>query len=556
MSKKKVTLEEAKKILDTDKVFYNGGNKFNVVDTGKYHSGITLEIPQEWTINKRREPESPINYISSKELTDGMNIDFNGDANILLGKFRLSKNGRPVFELTDPSKARDTLIRVSWGGSFNKTYGCQSEYAEKVGASFFTRRTSNGRGLGKDYWILPVNFVKDMEPRDVSAILKNIEQKENSRIEEIDKYIEQEDLAIKNSIENRTRILEELSPIIENLQALYPDFQYRANAENFQYTYDDSYFYPSMSSRYTDELVIKLSNLLEKKQNEKLAREKYTPLYQEMEDTLDELNFSITYNDLSITLSYPNSRSEDYKYSQEGYTSFIDAITRYQEKINKEKEEARRKAEELKRAAELKRKKEEAKKLGYPENFEFHNRLSGVNNLGHAYVIERDGTIRNPDYNILRNHNHIHNSSDWKNCADGTQGYEQILPGEIIVTYQKACRAVPYTFNVEWADDNITDAQLDVVWEELSEKASFAATKEGKEITDIEKWIIGAVRKKAIECKKQLKQHAENSFAEEIVNLAEEKNKASDKNKQAESLVQAYEKQFLSKENQQSLEDN
>ena len=128
MSKKKVTLEEAKEILGLDKIFYNGNRKFNVVDVGKYNSGITIEIPQEWTINESRKPESPIKYISSKELTDGMNVDFDGDARILLGKYRLSKNGRPVFEITEPTKAKDTLIRVSWGGAFNKTRGQYSDY--------------------------------------------------------------------------------------------------------------------------------------------------------------------------------------------------------------------------------------------------------------------------------------------------------------------------------------------------------------------------------------------------------------------------------------------
>ena len=176
MSKRKVTLEEAKKILGSDKIFYNGNRKFNVIDAGKYRSGITIEIPQEWTIDKSRRPENPINYISVTELTDGMNIDFDGDANILLGRYRLSKNGRPVFEITEPTKAKDTLVRVGWGGAFNKTRGQQGTYAKEVGASFFIRKSSNGGGVGYDYWVLPVDFVRDMEPRDVSAIMENLEK--------------------------------------------------------------------------------------------------------------------------------------------------------------------------------------------------------------------------------------------------------------------------------------------------------------------------------------------------------------------------------------------
>lgn len=62
MSKVKVDLETAKKILNTDKVFLNGKNKFNVFDGGKYNSGFTIVIPQEWDLNVDEKPENPINY--------------------------------------------------------------------------------------------------------------------------------------------------------------------------------------------------------------------------------------------------------------------------------------------------------------------------------------------------------------------------------------------------------------------------------------------------------------------------------------------------------------
>lgn len=559
MSKKKVTLEEAKKILGSDKIFYNGNRKFNVIDAGKYNSGITIEVPQEWTINESRKPESPINYISAEELTDGMNIDFDGTASILLGRYRLSKNGRPVFELTEPTKAKDTLIRISWGGAFNKTRGQEKKYAEEVGASFFTRRSSNGGGVGNDYWILPVDFVRDMEPRDVSAILANIEHKENERVAKIDKYIEQEDLEIKNSTENRDRILVQIEPIIQNIKTFNPEFEYTVGADIFKYK--EERYWASQTRRYTDELVREISRILEKAQDEKNARDTYLPMFQEMESTLSTLDISMSYNNTDITLKAPTSyfRYNSYNYSQQGYNSFISDITQYQEKIAQEQEETRRKAEELKRAAELKRRKEEAKEMGYPEEFEFRNRLSGATNLGHAYVIERDGTIREPDYNNLRNSNHRYKYSDWKNNADGTQGYVQILPGEIIVSYTKDYTSVPYIFNVEWADGEITEAQLEVICDELAEKATFAENMEGQEIIDVEQWVTSAVKAKAMECKKQLivkEQEKDQSFVEEIVNLAESKATAKDKNTKAGQLAKAYEDQLELQTKQQSLEDD
>lgn len=556
MSKKKVTLEEAKEILGSDKIFYNGNRKFNVVDSGKYHSGITIEIPQEWTIDKRRKPESPISYISAKELTDGMNIDFDGDASILLGRYRLSKNGRPVFELTEPTKARDTLIRVSWGGAFNRTRGQYEDYAKEVGASFFTRRSSNGGGAGNDYWILPVDFVRDMEPRDVSAILANIEHKENERVTEIDEYIEQEDLEIKNSTENRDRILGQIEPIIQSIQTFNPEFEYTAGTDSF--TYKEKRYWSSKTRRYTDELTSEIAGLLEKAQNEKNARDTYMPMFKEMESTLNALGISLNYNNTNVTVKASTSyfSYKSYNYSQEGFNSFISDVTQYQEKLAQEQEEARRKAEELKKAAELKKRKDEAKEMGYPEEFEFWNRLGGATNLGHAYVIESDGTIREPDYNNLRNSNHRYKYSDWKNYADGTQGYVQILPGEIIVTYTKGYTAVPYIFDVEWADGEITEAQLEVICNELAGKATFAEDRKGQEITDVKQWVVSAVKAKAEECKKQLILKKDNDFAEEIVGLAEEKATAQDRNTQAAQLTQAYEEQLEAKSDQQSLEDD
>lgn len=102
----------------------------------------------------------------------------------------------------------------------------------------------------------------------------------------------------------------------------------------------------------------------------------------------------------------------------------------------------------------------------------------------------------------------------------------QILPGEIIVSYTKNCTAVPYTFNIEWADDEITEAQLEIICNELAEKSTFAKNKDGQEITDVKQWAISAVKRKAMECKKQLivkQQNQDKSFSQEITSLAEKK---------------------------------
>ena len=552
MSKKIVELEEAKEVLKSDKVFYNGGDKFNYVDVGKYNSGITIEIPREWIIDKNRNPESPIKYIYEKRLTSGMNIDFDGGASFILGKYRLSKNGRPVFEITPPTQAKDVMILVDWGGAFNSTRGQYEEYAKEVGATFFRRKSSNGGGTGCDYWILPVGFVKDMKPRDVSVILKEIELKEQERIKEIDRYLEQEELEKKKSRENREEILERIIPIIDNIKTFKPDFEYEAKEENF--IYKESEYSCTYEKRYTEDLIGQFNKILEREKEKKEAREKYKPMFQEMEKTIKTLGLSIMYHDYDVSVNMHSAYDRRYSYSHEGYVSFIDELTSYQEKIKREEEEARIKAEELKREVEWRIKTDDAKENGYPENFEFYNRLSGATGLSHAFVVERDGTIREPDYNNLRNNNHKYKCRDWSNFADGTQGYRQILPGELIFTYTKDYTAVPYIFDIKWVDGEITEAQIDALYENVEEMLHFARNTEFEEIKDFKIWIKNKVKSKIKECRKQLVMKNEEkaqgeSLDEEIVELAQEKKKEEEKNRKAKELMKDYIRQQELKEN-------
>lgn len=235
MPKRKLKLEEAKEELGFDKMFCNGYNKFNIVHSGKYRSGITLEIPQEWYLNKDKKTINPINYREVRELTDGMNIDFDGEASVLLGKYRLSKNGRPVFEITEPKEAKDTMILVSWGGAFNKTRGQTSSYAKETGAKFFTKRSSNAGGMGADYWILPVGFVKDREERDVTDILERLQKEDDEKNSEIDQYLEIQEKERQESIKNKDRIVEMVKPIVEDIKKYNLDFEFFVGDEECQY---------------------------------------------------------------------------------------------------------------------------------------------------------------------------------------------------------------------------------------------------------------------------------------------------------------------------------
>ena len=107
-------------------------------------------------------------------------------------------------------------------------------------------------------------------------------------------------MTIKNSVENRNRILRQIQPIIQNIQILNPEFEYEAGSESF--IYKENRLWLSNTKRYTDYLISELSEVLEKVQNEKIARDTYKPMYQEMENTLNMLDISINYSDTNVTL--------------------------------------------------------------------------------------------------------------------------------------------------------------------------------------------------------------------------------------------------------------
>lgn len=550
MAKRKLKLEEVKENLHFDKIFYNGDKKFNVLHLGKYCSGITIEIPQEWELDKDKRPVNPINFREVRDLTDGMNIDFDGDAEVLFGKYRLSKNEKPVFEITEPKEAKDVMINVAWGGPFNKTRGQTQSYANETGATFFTRRSSNGGGAGCDYWILPVGFVKDREERNVDYILERIQKEDDDRIAEVDKFLEKQEEERQESIENKDIILAKIKPIVEEIKKYSPEFKLSVNDE--QVIYQEKGKYPKRRN-YNDSLVEELEKILVEEENNKRAKDEYLPQYQELEDAIQETELSIEYRDNIVKLITPENEFsyKTYSYSLEGFTSCIKDIANYRAKIEQEKEDSRLEIEKLKKEKELKEKKEKAKEKGYPEIFKFKNRIGGKTGLSHAYVIEKDGIIREPDHNELRNLNHRHHH-DWKNNADGVQEYHQILPGEIIVSYTKRVKATPYVLNVEWADGPASEEQLESISDALSHTESFAVDSNGNEITAIEEWVEKCIELKAQECRKELKieetQKENSEFLYNIEKYAKQRAELREKNTEAKKLTQQFEEQVQEKE--------
>ena len=509
---RKATLEEISKMTDY-KVFYNGEDKLNVLHFGKYKSGMTIVIKNDLYFEKNSQgedkPISLFKFRDCEKITRNMNIDFDGDCRVLFGQYRESKTGKPVFEEKDPLAANQILIEVSWGGAFNGTRGQSNSYAQESGAVFFQRSSSNGGGAGKDYWVLPIDYVKDQEHRskeEIYQIKKEVHEEianEQKKWEESYKKTceELENKEARNNIWTKEKkdslidyayeqLKEHLSTNdqIEKTTA-YKSVQLSVNGEalidigenNISSGYLDKSsredllkISPEDAKNQFEEWLSSHIEFLEKRKNnvDSLFKKEKT-------DKLNSLDIKERLSGLNSLYIGKNDSYDLTKLSlQDNVTikpghieSFIDNLVADEtlKKIELERqqqEELRKKQLEIKKAEDEKL----AKEAGYPHNFTSWHRTGANTSLGDTYVIDQNGQIRDPDDNDLVNPNHRYKYGLFE--ADGTWKHNQILPGELVVTVSKQYTAAPVYMHVVWAPgiiDNIkpSEAQIETLQEKI-----------------------------------------------------------------------------------------
>ncbi len=551
MGKRRVSLEEAKKILKNDKVFIAGKN-YNVLDTGKYHSGWTLVLPQEWELDENDNPMIPDIYDARKctELTDGMNLDFNAECFVRFGRYRKSTSGKPVFELTDPKDAKHVMITADWGGPFIHTRGNHYDDIKETGVLEFTRARSNGGGTGYDYYIVPIDYINDPMERDVSEIVRNEQKKREKEREERRNKIERTQEERKTSRSNKEAVIAQIMPMLEAFKEKYGE---EIGVKFGEYTLELSRLYIYNIS-YSQEAVEKISKGIEELSARKEiqlrkeeAQKTLTPRFKEYEQALldIEAELKIDRNGVKVTFLTPELPSEErdrygyihrvegkitqtYEYSEDDFNRFVADLLKAIDDYKERKSAERQKEDEVKKKAQRVREEAEAKEQGYPSEFKYRNRLHGATGLSHAYVITKEGHIREPDDNLLDNRNHSHHYSDRISCileADGNQIYNQIMPGDIIVSYFKSCTREPYIVDIEWADQMPTEDQMLVMMDVLKglvpegyDQTYVTSAKEYQEgsenepITDFKSWIMERVKEKLDECRSTLKKEVRSAI--------------------------------------------
>lgn len=133
------------------------GKKRLVRHYGKYMSNLSILV----------EVYSDYSWLRSPDLSQEMNIRFDGMPYVMRGEYFVSKKGTKCFRVKKDGP--HFLIRNEWGGAFNDTRGfTSSRQAEIEGiALYFRRASSNGGGLGNDYIVLPVGFRRTLREEDV-----------------------------------------------------------------------------------------------------------------------------------------------------------------------------------------------------------------------------------------------------------------------------------------------------------------------------------------------------------------------------------------------------
>ena len=411
--KKTMTIVEAREMFG--ETCYETETGFLVNIFGKYCPNITFIVDKEAELDANGKPINPLHYSSDREVTDSMNMDFDGDAEFMFGDFWCSKKGGVCFRPKNPKFAKDLLVRVSWGGCFNSHRGTYSDEANAIeGIKYFRRASSNGGGAGNDFWIVPVGFFRVLH------------------IDEVDGEIKVDHTA---------------------------EFEYRAKAYREKHAKLQRETSESNDKAYKAKLAAEEESRQAKAEFEPkfLALEaRFVGIGWRMETTSSEkAKVFEPYERYWNYHTYHEESKHEFAYSEDGLKSCI-AMLESKETEIREKREAEEAAERLKKA------QEEAKALGLPSNVRLWHH-SGATNAGEAWVITPKGMDRecdSVDTSVFGS-----NSKRYHQSYEGDHVWDQIMPGELVIYWSHAYTAAPHEFQVIYRPETLTEAQLERVAE-------------------------------------------------------------------------------------------
>ncbi len=464
--KRKLTIAEARELFESKKVFATNSG-FISNDQGKYCSGLTFVLDSSFELDKDGKVINPLKYVEDREITDSFNLDLDGEAKILFGDFWISQKGTPCFRPKDPTQAKHLLVRVNWGGCFNRSRGNWGDTAKACGATYFHRASSNGGGSGYDYWVLPVGYVYQfgtnvyrIDWETARAYCAKHSKLQAEARAEADRLYKEKLAAEAESRRNREQFMPRLREIEAKLARLRVRY---CNVDRI--TLGEADFESSSHGRllYTAEnLALMEASLVKdtqwvaendaKQEAERLRREEFIPQYQVLQDRAQAVQLEIVVGDQAILKKANCYGSGSYllkgEYSPEGVKAF-------EAKIREKEREA-----EAERAVATKLQAEaEAKAAGLPSDIRIWKRTGGHTGCSKGWVIGVNGIDRECDRLYNENFRRA------ERYDEGFEIWNQILPGELVIQWTKSCTAAEHVCEVVCRPETISEAQLERVAE-------------------------------------------------------------------------------------------
>lgn len=366
------------------KAFYNEERCFEtetgflVNNFGKYSPNITFVVPKTYFLDKNEKPINPLKYTEDREVTDNMNLDFDGSASFIFGDFWRSKKGGACFRPKSPMQAKHLLICVDWGGCFNSHRGNYPDDVKGIdGVLYFRRASSNGGGAGCDYWVVPVGFSRILHIDEVDGKTKTDHTAEFERrakdyrkkhadlqkkaIEEADTYLKEKAASEEASRNARERFIPRLTEIQAELAELDKPQKF-GNYHVGKLMLGDTYFISYDQYLYNEESLAKAEAYLvrmrdwvtgeEAKEQAKVdARESFEPKYEELRSQIERIGWELSFGEEGALVKDPAKVHDAYYCLDNGVTSYsynLDGVEKLREDV--EKKEADRIAEEDTRA--------------------------------------------------------------------------------------------------------------------------------------------------------------------------------------------------------------
>lgn len=370
--KKMMTIVEARKLFG--EACYETETGFLVNVFGKYRPNITFIISKEFDLDADGKPVNPLRYVSDREVTDSMNMNFDGDAEFMFGDFWVSKKGGACFRPKNPRVAKDLLVRVSWGGCFNSHRGTYSDEAKAIeGIKYFRRASSNGGKAGNDFWVVPVGFARILHideidgettvdhtaefERRAKAYREKHSRLQRETSEANDKAYKAKLAAEEESRRCKASLLPRLTEIQAELAELHRPKKYGRYGVD-ELTFGEEYFkvgyhqylYDEESLAKAEAYLVRTRDWIADEETKKAAkaeaRATFEPEFEKLRDQIERIGWRLSFGEERALVKDPAKVRDTYHCRDNGITSYpfnLDGVTKLREDI---REEADRIAEE------------------------------------------------------------------------------------------------------------------------------------------------------------------------------------------------------------------